>query len=133
VARAVSALSTCPGGAVGAVVVMPDGTVASTGSNGAPRGAPHCTEAGCLSGPDGRCRRAAHAERNAILWARRDITGSTLFTTRRPCMECAVMIVQAGVSAVLWPRYPTQELEPEVAQLFRVTKVAHRTVLVLEP
>jgi dCMP deaminase len=43
-----------------------------------------------------------HAEINAILFARQDLRGMTLYTTPfMPCSRCASLIIQAGISKVV--------------------------------
>jgi len=43
--------------------------------------------------------RVIHAEMNCLIFARRDITGCTLYTTPiPPCAPCTAMFIQAGVS-----------------------------------
>src|SRR5688500_5156690 len=79
----VSVRSTCPRGYVGAVLVSPDQRVLGTGYNGSPRGLPHCEDAGCLL-IAGHCTRTIHAELNAILNAKGDLSGSTLYITMYP-------------------------------------------------
>lgn len=52
-------------------------------------------------------RLVVHAEVNAILTARRDLTGCTLYTWPfMPCSSCAAMVIQAGVARVVAPRLP---------------------------
>lgn len=80
IAKEVASRSTCPRAAVGAVIVQ-DNRILATGYNGAPTGAPHCTEVGCQV-VDGHCIRAVHAEINAIHQAWNfDVTleGATLY------------------------------------------------------
>jgi len=95
--------STCPRRQVGAVLIR-DNRLIATGYNGAVRGAPHCTEAGCLM-VDGHCVRAVHAELNAILQCAVTGTssaGCTLITTSFPCVACAKAAVQAGIVSVIY-------------------------------
>lgn len=103
-AAVISELSTCPGGQVGAVIIRADGTVASVGVNGAPRGAPHCTEAGCSRDEAGRCRRTLHAEKNAEIWADGDLTGGAVYITRRPCSDCVAILIQRGIRKIVWAK-----------------------------
>ena len=107
-AFAAAARSTCPRASVGAVLTM-DGSLVSTGYNGAPRGLPHCDDdqVGCAIIHDGerdRCIRSVHAEVNAILQASRrgDIAGATLYSTHLPCLECAKIIINVGVKRVVY-------------------------------
>ena len=102
--------STCPRKHVGAVIVR-DKTVLSTGYNGSIRGAPHCTEAGCLI-VNGHCVRALHAEQNAIIQGALhgvNVSGSTVYVTHQPCLVCAKMIINAGIERVVYAgHYPDE-------------------------
>lgn len=44
-----------------------------------------------------------HAEVNAILNAVRSPEGATLYSTFAPCPRCAAVIIQAGISKVVYP------------------------------
>ena len=102
--------STCPRKHVGAVIVR-DRTLLSTGYNGSIRGAPHCTEAGCLM-VDGHCVRTLHAEQNAIIQGALhgvNVSDSTIYVTHQPCLVCAKMIVNAGIERVVYAgHYPDE-------------------------
>lgn len=99
VAQVVARRGTCPRLQVGAVIVTPDNQVAAVGYNGAPRGMPHCDEAGCMLLQDGSCVRGVHAEQNALLRAGR-IEGGAMYLTHSPCWRCAVLIAQSGLALV---------------------------------
>jgi dCMP deaminase len=109
--------SSCPRRQVGAVLVR-DNRLIATGYNGAVRGAPHCTDVGCLM-VDGHCVRAVHAELNAILQCA--VTGAvslgcTLISTAFPCVACAKAAVQAGIVRVIYlADYP----DPNSAEVLR--------------
>jgi dCMP deaminase len=45
-----------------------------------------------------------HAELNAILSARQDLSGCTLYVTMPPCANCAATIIQARIGRVVWVR-----------------------------
>ena len=55
---------------------------------------------------------AAHAEQNAIIQAARygvNINGATLYCTHQPCVICAKMIINAGISRVVYTEgYPDE-------------------------
>lgn len=110
VARTVAQRATCPRLSAGAVIVSPLGHILTTGYNGSPAGTPHCTEVGCIHDTSGRCKRAVHAEMNAILQAARhgvSIEGATLYVTARPCPECTVVILNSGITEVYFgDEYP---------------------------
>lgn len=44
-----------------------------------------------------------HAETNALLFARQDVSGCTIYVTHHPCAQCAAKIAQAGISRVVCP------------------------------
>ncbi len=94
---------TCLRRRVGAVLAR-DERVVATGYNGSPRGQPHCADVGCLM-VGGHCRRAVHAELNALLQCALHgvgAAGATLYTTCFPCLDCAKALVQAGVARVVY-------------------------------
>lgn len=110
-AEVVAKRSTCPRRHVGAVLVR-DRRILATGYNGAPPGFPHCTEQGCLM-KDGHCVRTIHAEVNAILQAALHgvtVRGSTLYTTATPCLNCAKMLIGAGVTRIVYRDWYPDEL-----------------------
>ena len=104
---------------VGAVIVK-DKRVLSTGYNGAPVGVKSCEEKGeCLrkklnipSGTKHELCFAVHAEQNAIAQAAKlgiNIEGATLYCTHQPCVICAKIIINAGISRVVYKEgYPDE-------------------------
>ncbi len=46
--------------------------------------------------------RVIHAEINAILYAKCDLTGCTLYCTLPPCCQCTAAIIQSGISKVIY-------------------------------
>jgi len=111
IARVVARRSTCLRRQVGAVLVR-DKHILATGYNGAPAGAPHCQEVGCLReqlgvppGERHELCRGLHAEQNAIIQAAlHGVTtmGSTLYVTCQPCVVCTKMLINAGVKRILF-------------------------------
>ena len=100
---AVAKRSTCNRAQVGAIIVK-DKRILTTGYNGAPRGLPHCLDAGCEI-IDGHCVRTLHAEQNAILQAALhgiSLDGGTIYTTHQPCVTCAKMVINAGLVRVVY-------------------------------
>lgn len=92
--------STCERAQVGALIVSPDGLqILGIGYNGAPRGQPN----ECLSKVPGICG-CIHAELNAILKAPGTTQGMTLYTTTAPCLACARLILNTGVTRVVYGR-----------------------------
>lgn len=110
IAHLVATRATCPRRSVGAVIVR-DRRILCSGYNGAPRGLSHCPEngpthewpEGCLHA--GHCQRALHAEQNALLQAAMigiACEGATIYVTCQPCNSCAKMIINAGISRVIY-------------------------------
>jgi dCMP deaminase len=112
VAHVISTRADCVRRKVGAVVVDRDHRIVSTGYNGAPSGQPGClTKGACPRGRstiepyapyEGNCI-AVHAELNAILYARRDLRGCTIYITCEPCQQCRQLLLAAGIERVVYP------------------------------
>jgi len=101
VAHTIAQRSTCTRLHVGAIATR-DGRILSTGYNGAPAGTPHCTHP-----PSEVCQRSVHAEANVIAYAARhgvSLTGSELYATDSPCYPCACLLINAGISSVVFVR-----------------------------
>lgn len=94
---------------VGAVVVK-DGRIISMGFNGMPAGWDNdCEDIVELNEDGGHTYKTKpqvlHAESNAIAKLARSTEsgeGADLFVTHAPCMDCAKMIYQAGISRVYY-------------------------------
>lgn len=59
---------------------------------------------GCLI-VNGHCVRTLHAEQNAIIQAALhgvSTDGATIYVTHQPCLICAKMIINAGISRVVY-------------------------------
>jgi dCMP deaminase len=109
IAKVVASRSTCLRRRAGAVLVK-DKRILSTGYNGVPKGLPHCEDTGCPradypSGTHHELCRAVHSEQNAIIQAANHgvcIEGATLYCTHQPCALCAKMLVNAGITRVVY-------------------------------
>jgi dCMP deaminase len=110
--------STCDRARVGAIIVR-DKRILTTGYNGSPRGLAHCDEVGHLM-VNGHCARTLHAEQNAIIQAALhgvSTAGSTMYVTHQPCLNCAKMIINAGIRRVVYAGvYPDEESQAFLAQ-----------------
>jgi dCMP deaminase len=101
-AEHVSAWSKDPSTKVGAVIADPANRVVSLGYNGFARGV--ADTPGRYADRETKLKFVVHAERNAILFAGRELTGCTLYTWPfPPCAQCAAMTVQAGIGRVVYP------------------------------
>ena len=94
--------SYCTRRQVGALIVK-DKMIISDGYNGTPSGFPNICE-----GEDGLTYPyVLHAEANAITKIARsgnNSDGATLYVTDSPCIECAKLIIQAGIKRVVYSR-----------------------------
>lgn len=130
-AEAAAQRSTCPRAQVGAVFVNDDNQVLAVSYNGAPRGTPHCTEIGCLI-EGGHCVRSLHAEANGIAQAARigvSLRNSMLISTHRPCVRCALLLIQVGIAAVRYHRaYDSDESREHVHGLLLTAGVFVNTI-----
>lgn len=107
----VATRSTCCRRKVGAILVK-DKRVIATGYNGGPTGLAHCLDIGCLrqklgipSGQQHELCRGVHAEQNAIIQAARygvHTDGSILYCTTQPCAQCTKMLLNAGVTEIVF-------------------------------
>ena len=92
--------SYCERRKVGALVVK-DKTIISDGYNGTPSGFENkCEDSNNVTHPY-----VLHAEANAITKLARSSNnsdGSTLYVTASPCIECAKLIIQAGIKKVVY-------------------------------
>ena len=89
---------------VGAIIVK-DGQIMSDGFNGTPCGFENKCEAKSIDGSLHTLSYVLHAESNAILKCAkygRPTNGSTLYITHSPCIECAKLIIQAGIIRVIY-------------------------------
>lgn len=111
---------TCSRAHVGCVISK-DGRILVQGYNGTPSGMGHCNhdctcnfsnpvyqppEAHSADCPfTAPCRLAVHAEANAIAYAAKvgvRLEGAELHTTRVPCTNCAMLLVNTGIVRVVW-------------------------------
>lgn len=103
IADRVATRSTCNRANVGAVLVR-DKRILTTGYNGSPSGLSHCDEDGHLM-ERGHCIRTIHAEANAIIQAALhgiSTKGATCYVTHYPCLNCAKMLINAGVVKIVY-------------------------------
>jgi len=99
-ARIWSENSYCRRRKVGALIVK-DKMIISDGYNGTPSGFPNI----CEDTDDTTFPYVLHAEANAITKVARSNNsseGSTLYVTASPCVECAKLIIQAGIRKVVF-------------------------------
>lgn len=123
ITRLVATRSTCMRRQVGAILVK-DRNILATGYNGVPSGISHCDTVGCLrerlkvpSGERHELCRGLHAEQNAIIQAARhgiNIDNSTLYCTTMPCIICTKMLINAGISTIIYAEGYADDLAREM-------------------
>jgi dCMP deaminase len=116
----------------GAIIVK-DFRIVSTGYNGTPFNHLNCNEGGCK-----RCNsnvsqgleldkcKCSHAEESAVVEAGRPKTlGSTIYTTSFPCLLCTKIIIQAGITRIVYNKDYDSELSREMLECSNIELVHH--------
>lgn len=135
IAQMVALRSNCIKRKVAAVLVR-DQRIISTGYNGTPRGIKNCNEGGCprcshfgKSGTNLDACVCSHAEENAIVQAAYhgvSVKGGTLYTTFSPCLNCTKMIINAGISDVIYNvAYPMEDSSTRLLKEAGITVTQH--------
>ena len=93
-----------PSTQVGACIVNAENRIVGVGYNGFPKGCdddefPWARDGATL---DTKYVYVAHAELNAVLNSTEKLTGSRIYVALFPCNECAKVIIQAGISEVIY-------------------------------
>lgn len=133
IAHTVATRSNCCRRQVAAIIVR-DRRIISTGYNGTPRGVRNCSEGGCprcnSDTPSGQgldeCL-CSHGEENAIVQAAYHgiaVKDATLYTTFSPCLQCAKMIINAGIREVVY--YDRYSVDQTARHLLREAGVILR-------
>lgn len=93
-------LSHCSRKKVGAIIVK-EGMIISDGYNGTPAGFDNC----CETDEGDTLWYVLHAEANAILKVAKSTNncgGATLYLTLSPCKDCSKLVLQAGITRVVF-------------------------------
>jgi dCMP deaminase len=111
IARVAASRSNCVKRKVGAVITI-DRRLVATGYNGTPRGVRNCNEGGCprcnAFGESGTALQdciCSHGEENAIVQSAYHgvaVRGGAIYTTMSPCLQCTKMIINAGITTVVY-------------------------------
>jgi dCMP deaminase len=107
-------------------VVVKEKRVLTTGYNGAPRGLRHCEEVGCVrltnnveSGTRHELCRGVHAEQNAVIQAAYfgvSIKDAAIYTTNFPCVLCTKILLNAGISEIIYKDEYEDELSKSILE-----------------
>ena len=117
---------------VGAVITNDKNHVISLGFNGFPRGVEDRLDVS----RETKLARTIHAEPNAILHAKQDLAGCSIYVTRPPCSNCAALIIQSGISRVVYEAPDPDFLvrwKDSISESIQMFEEARITVVSLEP
>ena len=98
-AELVASWSKDPSTQVGAVITEHN-RIVSLGFNGYPHG---ISDSASTDSRELKLLKTLHAEENAILYAKRDLSGCEIWVTHFPCPNCAAKIIQTGINTVHCP------------------------------
>ena len=98
-AELVASWSKDPSTQVGAVITESN-RIVSLGFNGYPHGISDSAE---TDNREMKLLKTLHAEENAILFAKRDLSACEIWVTHFPCPNCAAKIIQTGITTVHCP------------------------------
>ena len=122
VAHVVSKRSYDPDHKVGAVITKDD-RIISMGWNGTPAGMDNACKH-----PTGATRKeVVHAETNAIAYLSRSGSsseGATIYCTLAPCIECAKLILQSGITRVVFD----ENYKDESGKLFLMERLGNGNI-----
>jgi dCMP deaminase len=140
IAKVVASRSNCVKRKVAAIVVK-DKRIISTGYNGTPRGTKNCNEGGCprclaLDVTGARLEEClcSHAEENALTQAAYHgtcVKDAVLYTTYSSCLLCAKMIINAGISELVYGA--TYSIEDTALRLLQEAGVKVRQLRTEDP
>lgn len=98
-AEFISTFSKDPSSKIGAVIVDKNNRIISTGYNGLACGVNDTKKR--YNDRSLKYAMILHAEENAILFAKQDLSGCSLFVSGLPpCSHCAALIIQSGIKKV---------------------------------
>lgn len=100
-ARHIAQWSKDPSTKTGAVIVDSDRRIVSVGYNGFAMGCDDSLE--LYTDRDYKYETVIHCEMNAIISAKRDLFGNTLYLTSAGCGKCTAQVIQAGIRRIVIP------------------------------
>lgn len=124
-AQFIATWSKDPSTKVGAVIVRPDKTIASTGFNGFAMSMEDKPE--YLENRDEKYSRIIHGEMNALIFSKEDVKGYTMYSSLMPCDRCFVHLVQSGISRFVYPESPPHVIARWQESFNKVLKYATET------
>lgn len=106
-AKYISTASKDPNTKVGAIIIDGNKRIISTGFNGYATRVKDVD----LDNRKLKLQKIIHAEMNAILFAKQDLTGCGLITyPMMPCSSCSSIIIQSGIKRCVFPKATKEQL-----------------------
>lgn len=125
-----------PNTQVGACIINLDKRIVGIGYNGLPKG---CDDALFPWHNEGdfietKYPYVVHAEANAILNATQNLKGSTIYVTLFPCHECTKLIIQSGISEIIYEsnKYQDGKEHQAAIRMLKSSGVKYRQINVGE-
>lgn len=131
-ASVVAQASFDPSSKCGAVIVSKDGRILSTGYNGPLK---HSKDEEIpLTRPE-KYYAFLHGEENALLaynGSYQDIAGSTIYVTGLPCHKCLRMIIQKGITKIVYGKNNTMVVDQNDVDAQKIMLRHHPEVKIIE-
>ncbi|MDI6452035.1 deoxycytidylate deaminase [Peloplasma aerotolerans] len=125
-----------PGTQVGACIINAGKRIVGIGYNGLPQG---CKDDEFPWGNEGDFLQTkypfvVHAEANAILNATTNLKGSTMYVTLFPCNECTKLIIQSGITEIIYEsnKYQSSKEHEAAVKMLKASHVNFRQIQVGE-
>lgn len=99
VAQMIAKWSKDPSTKVGAIIIDEDRRPVSWGYNGFAKGVED--NPAILNYREEKYKYIIHAEKNAILFSRRNLSGCTLYSTLPPCAQCTASLIQLHIGRIV--------------------------------
>ena len=105
IAKEIASWSKDPSTKVGCVIIDGNKKVVSMGYNGFPRGVNDSSD--LYADREAKYLKVVHAEINAIISAKTDLSGMTAVVTHEPCSNCMAALIQAGIGSIVTQPTPS--------------------------
>lgn len=125
-----------PSTQVGACIINTDLRIVGIGYNGLPKGADDKTFPWGSEGEylETKYPYVVHAEANAILNATQSLKDSKIYVTLFPCNECTKLIIQSGITEIIYEsdKYQHTKEHQAAVKMLDAAKVSYRKIEVGE-
>lgn len=135
IAQIAAARSKDPCRKVGCCIVDKNDHIISSGYNGFPNNCPDdCFpwDKNTEKYSDSKYAYVVHAELNAIIQAKTDLTGCKLYVTTMPCNECMKAIIQSGIKTIYYA-YEYKNDEDYMKIINKMCKYANIELIQINP